>query len=173
MVATAERIAQAAGGDPAAGHVTGTSTVGGQTLVALPVFCDLLTHVALHLEGDVDIERARRYKTNAFAAHDEIATVLDRASSMTLEQIGNLLAVAITLASGFWQVSHPTPTSRRCTNRSRNGVTSRSTSPRGSTVHSKRSRSDSPRRSPRVTGPPKPRGPGLVSRGRGRGRDRD
>lgn len=64
----------------------------------------------MHLEGDVDIERARRYKTNAFAAHDEIATVLDRASIMTLEQIGNLLAVAITLASGFWQVSHPTPT---------------------------------------------------------------
>ncbi|WCD94901.1 hypothetical protein PGH47_04245 [Streptomyces sp. HUAS 31] len=85
-----------------------TAAVVGETLVALPVFCDLLTHVALHLEGDVDIERARRYKTNAFAAHDEIATVLDRASTMTLDQIGNLLAVAITLASGFWQVSHPT-----------------------------------------------------------------
>ena len=87
-----------------------TAAVVSETLVALPVFCDLLTHVALYLEGDVDIERARRYKTNAFAAHDEIATALDHASSMTLEQIGNLLAVAITLASGFWQVSHPTPT---------------------------------------------------------------
>lgn len=87
-----------------------TAAVVSETLVALPVFCDLLTHVTLHLEGDVDIERARRYKTNAFAAHDEIADALDRASTMTLEQIGNLLAVAITLAAGFWQVSHPTPT---------------------------------------------------------------
>jgi AcrR family transcriptional regulator len=87
-----------------------TAAVVSETLVALPVFCDLLTHVTLHLEGDVDIDRARRYKTNAFAAHDEIADALDRASTMTLEQIGNLLAVAITLASGFWQVSHPTPT---------------------------------------------------------------
>lgn len=29
---------------------------------------------------------------------------------MTAEQISGLLAVAITLAAGFWQVSHPTPT---------------------------------------------------------------
>lgn len=87
-----------------------TAALVGETLVALPVFCDLLTHVPLNLEGDVDIERARRYKTNAFAAHDEIATALARASTMTVEQIGSLLAVAITLAAGFWQVSHPTPT---------------------------------------------------------------
>lgn len=29
------------------------------TIASLPVFCDLLTHVTLSLEGDVDIERAR------------------------------------------------------------------------------------------------------------------
>ncbi|MEU3983446.1 TetR family transcriptional regulator [Streptomyces sp. NPDC026672] len=87
-----------------------TAEVVSRTLVSLPVFCDLLTHVTLHLEGDVDIERARRYKTNAFAAHDEMTAVLTRASTMTGEQIEGLLAVAIMLAAGFWQVSHPTPT---------------------------------------------------------------
>lgn len=87
-----------------------TAAVLSTTLVALPVFCDLLTHVPLHLEGDVDIERARQYKTNAFAAHDEIATALDRASDLTVEQIESLLAVAVMLAAGLWQVSHPTPT---------------------------------------------------------------
>lgn len=87
-----------------------TAAVLSTTLVALPVFCDLLTHVPLHLEGDVDIERARQYKTNAFAAHDEIATALDRASELTVEQIDSLLAVAVMLAAGLWQVSHPTPT---------------------------------------------------------------
>ncbi|MEV7679421.1 TetR family transcriptional regulator [Streptomyces sp. NPDC088341] len=80
------------------------------TLASLPVFCDLLTHVPLSLEGDVDIERARRYKTNAFAAHDEIVSTLDRASGMTAEQIEGLLATALALAAGLWQVSHPTPT---------------------------------------------------------------
>jgi AcrR family transcriptional regulator len=86
------------------------ATVVSGTLTALPVFCDLLTHVTLHLEGDVDIERARRYKTNATAAHDEIAAVLDLASGMSREQIVSLLAVAVVLGAGFWQVSHPTPT---------------------------------------------------------------
>ncbi|WP_107424951.1 TetR family transcriptional regulator [Streptomyces antioxidans] len=87
-----------------------TAAVVSQTLVALPVFCDLLTHATLYLEGDVDIERARRYKTNSFAAHDEIAATLDHASTMTVEQITSLLAAAIMLAAGLWQVSHPTPT---------------------------------------------------------------
>lgn len=81
-----------------------------ETIASLPVFCDLLTHVTLRLEGDVDLERARRYKTNAFAAHDEIVGALDHASGMTTGQITALMAAAVTFASGFWQVSHPTPT---------------------------------------------------------------
>ncbi|GGM25464.1 TetR family transcriptional regulator [Micromonospora yangpuensis] len=80
------------------------------TIASLPVFCDLLTHVTLSLEGDVDIERARQYKTRAFAAYDEIVAALDRASSMTVDQIQALLAAALAFAANFWQVSHPTPT---------------------------------------------------------------
>jgi tetracycline repressor-like protein len=82
----------------------------GETVAALPVFCDLLSHVAMSLEGDVDIERARRYKTNSFAAHDEMVTTLERASVMTAEQVRALVAAALAFAATFWQVSHPTPT---------------------------------------------------------------
>jgi hypothetical protein len=80
------------------------------TIASLPVFCDLLTHVTLSLEGDVDVERARQYKTNAFAAHDEIVSALDHASGMSIEQIQALIAAALAFAGSFWQVSHPTPT---------------------------------------------------------------
>jgi AcrR family transcriptional regulator len=80
------------------------------TIASLPVFCDLLTHVTLTLEGDVDMERARRYKTSSFAAHDEIVSALDHASGMTVEQIQALVAAALAFAASFWQVSHPTPT---------------------------------------------------------------
>lgn len=80
------------------------------TIASLPVFCDLLTHVALSLEGDVDQERARRYKTSSFAAHDEIVSALDCASSMTVAQLRSLMAAALAFAATFWQVSHPTPT---------------------------------------------------------------
>jgi AcrR family transcriptional regulator len=81
-----------------------------ETLASMPVFCDLLTHVAVSLEGDVDIERARRYKANSFAAHDEMVDALDRASDMTSDQIRGLVAAAMAFAAAFWQVSHPTPT---------------------------------------------------------------
>lgn len=81
-----------------------------ETIISLPVFCDLLTHVTLSLEGGVDMERARRYKTNSFAAHDDIVTMLVQASVMTNGQLQSLVATTIMLAAGFWQVSHPTPT---------------------------------------------------------------
>ncbi|WP_444947307.1 TetR family transcriptional regulator [Micromonospora ureilytica] len=87
-----------------------SATVLADTISSLPVFCDLLTHVTLSLEGDVDIERARQYKTNAFAAYDEIVAVLDRVSRMTVDQIQALLAATLAFAANFWQVSHPTPT---------------------------------------------------------------
>jgi hypothetical protein len=80
------------------------------TITGLPVFGDLLAHVAMKLEGDVDIERARRYKTNAFAAHDDLVESLVEASSMDATQIQTLVATAISLAASLWQVSHPTPT---------------------------------------------------------------
>jgi AcrR family transcriptional regulator len=82
----------------------------GETITSLPVFCDLLTHVTLRLEGDVDMERARRYKANSYAAHDEIVSALDHASVMTAGQIQSLITAALAFAAGFWQVSHPTPT---------------------------------------------------------------
>jgi AcrR family transcriptional regulator len=81
-----------------------------ETLASMPVFCDLLTHVVVSLEGDVDIERARRYKANSFAAHDEMVAALDYASHMTADQIRALVAAAMAFAATFWQVSHPTPT---------------------------------------------------------------
>jgi AcrR family transcriptional regulator len=80
------------------------------TLAEQPVFCDLLTHVTLSLEGDVGKERARRYKTRAFAAHDALVTALTSASTLTAAQLNALVATALTVAGGLWQAAHPTPT---------------------------------------------------------------
>jgi AcrR family transcriptional regulator len=84
-----------------------------ETLASLPVFCDSLTHVALYLEGDVSLERARQFKTNAFTAYDDIVSALDLASTMTTEQVSALVPAAAALAANFWQVAHPTPTLAR------------------------------------------------------------
>lgn len=80
------------------------------TIASLPTFCDLLTHVPLSLEGDVALERARRYKASAFAAHDDIVGALARAGTMSREALAELLAAALAFASYFWQVANPTPT---------------------------------------------------------------
>jgi hypothetical protein len=65
------------------------------TIAALPLFCDLLTHVPLSLEGDVSIERARRYKTNSFAAYDAIVYTLATAGTMTTGQVQDLITAAL------------------------------------------------------------------------------
>ncbi len=79
------------------------------TLISQPVFCDLITHVPLHLEGDVGTERAREYKANAFAAYDVIVGALDAASILTADQLIRLLEAALPIAGWFWQLAHPTP----------------------------------------------------------------
>lgn len=81
-----------------------------ESISSLPVFCDILTHVTLSLEGDVDIDRARRFKTNSFAAHDQIVKALDRAGTLSVDQIVPLISATLAFAASFWQVSHPTPT---------------------------------------------------------------
>jgi AcrR family transcriptional regulator len=83
------------------------------SIATLPLFCDLLTHVPLSLEGDVDIERARRYKTNSFAAYDSIVDTLATASVMTAEQVADLIAAALGITANLWQLSHPTATLAR------------------------------------------------------------
>ncbi|HZE31018.1 MAG TPA: TetR family transcriptional regulator [Actinoallomurus sp.] len=80
------------------------------TVVAQPLFCDLLTHVPLSLEGEVGIERARRFKTESFAAYDAIVDALTAAGTMTTAQVRDLITAALGLTANLWQLSHPTPT---------------------------------------------------------------
>lgn len=98
------RLAGQAGVSP-----SGVSGILAETIASLPVFCDLLAHAAMSLEGDVSAERARHYKTRAFAAHDEIIERLERASVMSRGQLRALVAATLPLASGLWQAAHPTP----------------------------------------------------------------
>src|ERR1700730_3904991 len=46
------------------------------TLEGLPLFCDLLTHVVLSLEGAVRLERARQYKASATRSFDSMGAAL-------------------------------------------------------------------------------------------------
>ena len=81
------------------------------SLARLPLFCDLLTHVVLSLEGGVRLERVRRYKQASGAAYDVMTDQLlrtvpgiDRAGAQTI------LTTAIAAAAYLYQLSRPTPT---------------------------------------------------------------
>jgi AcrR family transcriptional regulator len=86
------------------------ATILAETITSLSVFCDLLAHVAMSLEDEVDLERDRRYKSNATAAHDELVNALERASVMTLIQTRALVATTVALTASLWQAAHPAPT---------------------------------------------------------------
>jgi AcrR family transcriptional regulator len=80
------------------------------TIASLPLFCDLLTHVPLSLEGEASIDRARRYKTNSFVAYDTIVEILTAASTMTTEQVQDLITATLGVTANLWQLAHPSAT---------------------------------------------------------------
>ncbi|WP_319942342.1 TetR family transcriptional regulator [Nocardia aurantia] len=85
-----------------------------ETMVRLPLFCDLLTHVALSLEGAVRIERARQYKLAAGGAYDRMVVAVVTASA-DLDKVAAqlLLTGAMTIGAYLYQLSQPTETLRR------------------------------------------------------------
>ncbi|WP_155981950.1 TetR family transcriptional regulator [Nocardia sp. BMG111209] len=85
-----------------------------ESMVRLPLFCDLLTHVALSLEGAVRIERARQYKFAAGSAYDAMVAAVVAASA-DLDKVAAQLVLtgAMTIGAYLYQLSQPTETLRR------------------------------------------------------------
>lgn len=94
----------------------GIADVVAGSLDALPLFCDLQTHVGLSLEGAVRLERARRYKTAASASFDAMTAALAEAGAgagLDAEGARTILTAAMSCAAYLFQLSRPSPTLRR------------------------------------------------------------
>ncbi len=84
------------------------------SLDALPLFCDLQTHVGLSLEGAVRLERARAYKTAASEAFDAMtAALVETGAGLDAEGARTLLTAAMSCAAYLFQLSRPSPTLRQ------------------------------------------------------------
>ncbi|NLU75273.1 TetR family transcriptional regulator [Streptomyces sp. HNM0575] len=84
------------------------------SLVRLPVFCDLLTHAALSLEGAVRLERARQYKRAATVAYEEMLDALTGSvERLEIEGARTVLTTAMGTGGFLYQLSRPTPTLRQ------------------------------------------------------------
>jgi AcrR family transcriptional regulator len=85
-----------------------------ETILARPLFCDLLTHVPLSLEDGVSIDRARQYKTTSFQAYDAIVeAVASTSATLTPAAATDVVSATLALAAYRWQVAHPGPTLAR------------------------------------------------------------
>lgn len=105
-----DRLVSALDGATALTPEAVASTVSG-SLDQLPLFCDLMTHVVLSLEGAVRLERARRYKLAATEAYDAMVEALADAG-LDRDGARTLLTAAMSCGAYLFQLSRPTATLR-------------------------------------------------------------
>lgn len=84
-----------------------------ETLVARPLFCDLLTHVTLNLEREVSFERVRTFKFTVGAVLAPLTESIAQASGLTAAQSNDLVIAVIALTAPLWQAAHPADTLTR------------------------------------------------------------
>ncbi len=97
-----ERLRRIAGNDTRA-----VAETFAQTLVARPLFCDLLAHVPLNLERNVSLGRIRAFKLIAL---EEVATTRDelmRMLGLSAQQAVNVISTATSMAGALWQMATP------------------------------------------------------------------
>ena len=81
-----------------------------RSLVAAPMFCDLLAQAPMNLERNVSIESVRTFKLATVAAREPINDQLHRLRpAMSDQQILDLIATATAMAGALWQMATPGP----------------------------------------------------------------
>ncbi|WP_313545273.1 TetR family transcriptional regulator [Leifsonia aquatica] len=80
------------------------------TLVARPLFCDLLAHTPLNLERNVSVETVRGFKLDVHVHVEAIAGELRRLRpGLTELQAIDVIATATSMAGAQWQMATPGP----------------------------------------------------------------
>ncbi|MFE0045598.1 TetR/AcrR family transcriptional regulator [Streptomyces albireticuli] len=109
------------GGDSAhvangAGPESGPRAAAGllaETLVARPLFCDLLAHTPMTLEHNVSLDSVRSFKVIAIAEVVAVGEALRRVVALTPAQAGDVVATATAMAGALWQMAAPGTALRR------------------------------------------------------------
>lgn len=80
------------------------------SLVARPIFCDLLAQAPLNLERNVSLESVRRFKLGTLRQVDLICAELRRLRPQLDDaRAVDVIAAATALAGAFWQMATPGP----------------------------------------------------------------
>ena len=104
------------GDEPPAKPETPIAAVAGilaDSLVARPLFCDLLANTPLNLERGVSFAAVRSFKLIAIAEAGAVSAALCDILHLTEEQAGNVVATATAMAGALWQMAAPGTELRR------------------------------------------------------------
>ena len=92
--------------DPPAGPVAQALA---DSLVARPMFCDLLAQAPLNLERNVSLESVRAFKLATLEEVQAIGAELIRLRHLTEQQAVDVIATATSMAGALWQMATPGP----------------------------------------------------------------
>lgn len=81
-----------------------------ETLLARPLFCDLLAQAPLNLERNVSLDQVRAFKLVTHAEVDALVTELRRLRPrLAVEEAVDVIATATSMAGALWQMATPAP----------------------------------------------------------------
>ena len=80
-----------------------------ESLVARPMFCDLLAQAPLNLERNVSVDSVRAFKLVTLDEVRAISADLTRLLGLTEQQAVDVIATATSLAGALWQMATPGP----------------------------------------------------------------
>ncbi|HEX4829964.1 MAG TPA: TetR family transcriptional regulator [Trebonia sp.] len=80
-----------------------------QSLVARPMFCDLLAQAPLNLERNVSLESVRAFKLVTLEEVAAIGAALTRLLGLSEQQAVDVIATATSMAGALWQMATPGP----------------------------------------------------------------
>jgi AcrR family transcriptional regulator len=83
------------------------------SLVARPLFCDLLAQGPMNLERGVALETVREFKLDVLAAVARAATSVAAATGLTAPAAHDVVATATAMAGALWQMAAPGTDVRR------------------------------------------------------------
>ncbi|MFJ1548446.1 TetR family transcriptional regulator [Streptomyces sp. NPDC088246] len=90
--------------DQTARSIAGTLA---RTLVARPLFCDLLAHTPLNLERNVSTDTVRTFKKGAIAEVANIGDTLCAITPLNADQARTVVTTATSMAGALWQMAAP------------------------------------------------------------------
>ena len=79
------------------------------SLVARPMFCDLLAQAPLNLERNVSVDSVRAFKLVTLEEVASISAELSRLLNLNEQQAVDVIAAATSLAGALWQMATPGP----------------------------------------------------------------